>query len=854
MKLLVLDGNSILNRAFYGIKLLTTKDGRFTNAIYGFLSIYLSLKEQAQPDAVAIAFDVKAPTFRHELYSEYKAGRKGMPPELAEQLPVLKELLAAMGLSLVETPGWEADDILGTLSHACGAKQCNSMSDQAPPQVVLATGDRDSLQLVSDSVQVWLAATKMGRPETRRYTPEVVLEEYGLTPAQLIDLKALMGDSSDNIPGVAGVGQKTAQALLAQFGDLDTLYENLDDPAIKPGVRTKLANDRENAFLSRTLGTIKFDAPVPCDFAHYIPGQPNSATVTKLMAELEMFKLLERLNLPAIEAEANVGAIINRLPRNTIEEFDLTALQHRLEDQIYFTPQFSGDLLESLTFCEETQDTLVNCGNNGFFAFAQNMLESAQKKYTCDTKLLFRWCMQNGVNAQNIVFDTTLAGYLRNPSASDYTPSRLQQEYACDNFAALCKLLEQQLREDGQYALLHNIELPLARVLAEMELCGIAVDAAHVARYGEELEGRLELLTQEITDHAGASFNLNSPKQLGHILFDRLGLHPPKKTKTGYSTNAEVLEKLRGQHPIIERLLEYRILQKLKSTYCDGLLKVIDDDGRVRSTLNQTETRTGRISSSEPNLQNIPIRREEGRQLRQCFVAAPGCVLVDADYSQIELRVLAAMAKEDAMVAAFQAGEDIHTLTAAQVFGLPTQLVTPQMRSRAKAVNFGIIYGIGAFSLAKDIGVGFKEAEEYIQAYFEHYPKVRAFRETLIERATKRGFAESLFGRRRQLPELASSQRQLREFGRRVAVNMPVQGTAADIIKIAMVRVAERLRRESLHARLILQVHDELIVEAPNEEAQAVATLLKEEMERAGELSVPLQVEVNIAETWHGAH
>jgi len=521
-----------------------------------------------------------------------------------------------------------------------------------------------------------------------------------------------------------------------------------------------------------------------------------------------------------------------------------------LEDKIYFIPKLTGDLLEGLVLAQPEHDILILCGSNGFFGFAKKLLESASKKYSSDTKQLWRWCLQNGVEAQNIVFDSALAGYLRNPSASSYDAARLQQEYACGNFRALCAELERQLREDGQFALLNDIELPLARVLAQMELSGITVDAQRVAAYGEDLDKRLQALTQEITEYAGQSFNLNSPKQLAEILFEKLQLRPPKKTKTGYSTNAEVLESLRGHHPIIEHILEYRVLQKLKSTYCEGLLKVIGSDGRVRSTLNQTETRTGRISSSEPNLQNIPIRREEGRELRSCFVAAPGCVLVDADYSQIELRILAAMSGETAMLRAFKEGEDIHTLTAAQVFGLPPLMITPQMRNRAKAVNFGIIYGIGAFSLAKDIGVGFREAQEYIDGYFEHYPQVKKFREKMIEQATQRGYAETLFGRRRLLPELASSQRQLQEFGKRVAVNMPVQGTAADLIKIAMVRVAERLEREGLRARLILQVHDELIVEAPKEEAEQASALLKEEMEAAGSLSVPLEVDLNISENW----
>jgi len=842
MKLLVIDGNSILNRAYYGIKLLTTRDGRYTNAIYGFLAIYLSLLEQSKPDAVAVAFDVKAPTFRHGLYAGYKAQRRGMPEELAQQLPVLKELLSAMGIALAEAPGWEADDILGTLAALDG-------------DCVLATGDRDALQLVDGRVQVWLAATKMGRPETRKYDPAAVLEEYGVTPRQLIEVKALMGDSSDNIPGVAGIGQKTAQALVARFHTIDELYNNLEDPMIKPAQRQKLEQDRENAFLSRELGTIRRDAPVPIGAAHYVPKPPDAAKVTRMLAELEMFKMIERLRLPEVPVKEEALSV-----RPLAEEFDLEALLTRLRQagKAYFMPGFADGLLETVLFAEPGQDSLVTCGNLAFTGFLQALLEdSGIRKYTCDTKLLWHFCETQGIVPQSIAFDTTLAAYLRSPAASGYAPARLLREYGCADFSALCKTLERELRENGQYALFEATELPLAGVLASMERFGVAVDSALIERFGDELEARIHELTQEIIHHAGVIFNPNSPKQLGEVLFGRLGLRAPKKTKTGYSTNAEVLEGLRGAHPIIDCILEYRTHAKLKSTYCDGLLKVVGSDGRVRSTLNQTETRTGRLSSSEPNLQNIPVRTALGRELRRCFVARPGWLLVDADYSQIELRVLAAMAGEEIMLRAFREGkdkQDIHTLTASQVFGLPPEMVTPMMRSRAKAVNFGIIYGIGAFSLAKDIGVGFREAQDYIDSTFERYPRIRAFRAGLIEKAKTLGYAETLFGRRLPLPELSNSQRQLREFGERVAVNMPIQGTAADIIKAAMVRVSERLKAEGLRARLILQVHDELIVEAPEEECAAVAALLKEEMESAVTLGAPLEVDVHIGKSWFDAH
>ncbi|MDR1927393.1 MAG: DNA polymerase I, partial [Oscillospiraceae bacterium] len=855
MKLLVLDGNSILNRAFYGIKLLTTKDGRYTNAIHGFLSIFLSLREQYQPEGVAIAFDVKAPTFRHRLYEDYKAQRSGMPPELAQQLPVLKELLCALGLCLLEAPGWEADDILGTLAAACGeADSC-----------LLATGDRDSLQLVSERVTVLLAATKGDRPQTTCYTPELVREEYGVAPAQLIEIKALMGDASDNIPGIAGIGRKTAQSLVAQFSSLENLFGHLDDPSLKAGVRTKLEQGRESAFLSRTLGTICCEAPVETKYEAFLPGQPDAARVTRLMAELELFALLDRLHLEqaAAASEAAQGQTASLPVR---EGNDLEALLAALREagKAVFLPCFDGDILEALLFAEEDALLRVPCADAAFPAFCKGLLEDEKiKKSTVDAKRLFRCCLCGGIAVKGMVMDTALAGYLLNPNASGYAPLRLAREYAlalplanseteqaAAVLPALVEVLEEKLRESGQLALLREVELPLARLLASMELTGILVDAQRIALFGGELEERLQELTAEIARETGLIFNINSPKQLGEVLFGKLGLRAPKKTKTGYSTSAETLEALRGEHPVIDLVLEYRTFSKLKSTYCDGLGKVIGADGRIRSTLNQTETRTGRISSSEPNLQNIPVRTALGSELRRCFIAPEGWLLLDADYSQIELRVLAAMAEEETMQRAFREGADIHTITASQVFGLPEDMVTPLMRSRAKAVNFGIIYGIGAFSLAKDIGVSFREAEQYIQGYFAHYPKIQAFRAALIEQARACGYARTLFGRRRALPELRHSQRQLREFGERVAVNMPIQGTAADIIKIAMVRVEERFAREGLRARLILQVHDELIAEAPVEEADKAAACLREEMEAAVQLSVPMEAQVHTGRDW----
>ncbi|MDR3314255.1 MAG: DNA polymerase I [Oscillospiraceae bacterium] len=856
MKILVLDGNSILNRAFYGIKLLTTKDGRFTNAIVGFMNIYLALREQVAPDSVAVAFDRREPTFRHQMYDGYKAQRKGMPPELAAQLEPLKEILRALGLRLLEAPGWEADDILGTLAAACGPED----------SCYIATGDRDSLQLVSERVNVLLAQTKMGKPQTSLYRPETILEEYGVPPAELIEIKALMGDASDNIPGVAGVGQKTAQELIRRFHSIDALYANLEDAMLKPAQRLKLAAGKESAALSRTLGTIRTDAPVPTAYADYIPQPADVAKATRLFAELELFALLTRMHFPAPAIPVDEPTA---QPLKITEEHDLDALLERCQaaKKAYLLPQLEGGLLEALLVAEGDGVTRAACGTLAFPGFAKALLEDAAVCiHTADSKALHHWCLRNGVALRGLVMDTMLAGYLLNPNASGYSTLRLAQEYgvalpagedAAANAAfalpALCTALEDALQKSGQMQLLQDVELPLCGVLAAMEAEGFAVDALRIENFGNELETRIAALTVEIYGQAGVIFNINSPKQLGEVLFVQLGLRPPKKTKTGYSTNAETLEMLRGNHPIIAGILEYRTLTKLKSTYCDGLLKAVGADGRMHSSLNQTETRTGRISSSEPNLQNIPVRTELGRELRRCFIAREGWVLVDADYSQIELRVLAAMAEEETMRRAFADGMDIHAITASQVFGIPPELVTPLMRRRAKAVNFGIVYGIGAFSLANDIGVSFREAEEYIQGYFDHYPRIRRFRAEMIRLAKERGYAETLFGRRRALPELQNTQRQLREFGERVAVNMPIQGTAADIIKIAMVRVAKRLAAEGLRAKLILQVHDELIVEAPAGEAEAAARLLHEEMEAAAADRVPLVAEVHVATDWDSA-
>lgn len=853
MKLLVLDGNSILNRAFYGIKLLTTKDGRYTNAIYGFMNILMKLEDEVTPDAVAVTFDLKSPTFRHKLYDGYKANRKGMPAELAEQMPVLKELLTALGYKIVTKEGFEADDIIGTLSaHIDTDDRC-----------YIATGDRDSLQLVRENVQVLLASTKMGRAETNVYDIARIQAEYGVTPRQMIDIKALMGDSSDNIPGVAGIGKKTAEDLVQRFGAIDRIYADIETLDIKPGVRQKLLDGRDMAYLSYKLGTIDLDAPVDTNAAHYVKDAPNVQEATGILVSLEMFKILEKLNLQGeITAQATKQIEQKKLPVQTGPDALATVLQNGKtyfyfvnENTVYF--QTETDLVVA-DLAEKAQKELF------LSLLAKNDIE----KYVYSAKEVFAYALKNGVTVKNVKMDITLAAYLLNPSAKEYDMHRLLQEYSpvtnaaeaeeellsdCANLHALCDKLTVRLEQNEQLPLLETIEIPLAEVLASMEQIGVLVDKAGIEQFNEMLTGKIAELQSRIYELAGEEFNINSPKQLGEILFVKLQIPTKKKTKTGFSTNAEVLEGLADEYEIVRCILDYRTLAKLKSTYCEGLLKVIADDGRIHSCFNQTETRTGRISSTEPNLQNIPVRQELGREMRKFFKAADGNLLVDADYSQIELRVLADIANDQAMIDAFNKDTDIHTVTASQVFHMPEKLVTPLMRSRAKAVNFGIVYGIGAFSLSKDIGVTRAEADRYIKDYLHLYAGVDRYMKEVVEQAKKDGYVKTLFARRRYLPELASSNGMLRAFGERVARNMPIQGTAADIIKIAMIRVYHRLKDENMQAKLILQVHDELIVEAPEAEAQKAAQIVSEEMENACKMKVRLKSDANIGKTWYDA-
>ncbi|MGD9560051.1 MAG: DNA polymerase I [Oscillospiraceae bacterium] len=845
MKLLVLDGNSIVNRAFYGIKLLTTKTGEYTNAIYGFMNILLKLESDWQPDEVAVAFDLPAPTFRHEMYDGYKAKRKGMPEELAAQMPVLKELLQKLGYVEVSREGYEADDILGTLALAC---------EKRGDACYLATGDRDNLQLAAPGVAVLLTTTRMGRGETTLMDEAAVQAQYGVAPRQLIDVKALMGDASDNIPGVPGVGEKTALALIQKFGSLDGVYENLEDESIKPGVRQKLAAGRESAEMSLKLAAINCAVPVATAPGSYQKQPGDAEGAAALLARLEMTTLAERLGLNGAVALAPAGAEADDLTETAVQP--LAAL---LDGIVYLAADDEGYMVVP---AGSTTVYHAAAGSAGLLALLRS--EKAEK-WVFDSKPLHRLALADGdqrAPAQNIAFDAKLAAYLLNPNGSAYEVAQLAAEYGVKGAFAcaacpvapllepLCRKLDTACGEAGMGKLLREMEQPLAEVLASMELVGFELDADGVRDFGRTLQAELEKQLASVYAAVGYEFNLNSPKQLGEALFDKLGLPHGKKTKSGWSTDAETLEGLRKYSPVIDAILLYRTYQKLNATYVEGLLKQVGPDGRIHSTFNQTEARTGRLSSNEPNLQNIPVRTELGSQMRRFFTAPQGTLLADADYSQIELRILADVSGDAAMQQAFLDGEDIHQATAARVHGLPLNMVTPQLRSSAKAVNFGIVYGIGAYSLSKDIGVSVKEADAFIQQYLDSFPGVRGYMDKAVEYGREHGYVVTLYGRRRPLPELASSNRNIQALGKRIALNTPIQGTAADIIKLAMIRVWQRLRREQLRSRLILQVHDELIVEAPEAEAEAVCAILKEEMEGAAALAVPLQTDVHLGRNW----
>ncbi len=828
MKLLCIDGNSIINRAFYGIKLLTTKDGLYTNAVYGFINILNRLIENEKPDGIAVAFDLRKPTFRHLKYDLYKAGRKGMPEELAQQMPVLKEWLSLAGYSCIECEGYEADDILGTLSRIC---------EETGNECVISTGDRDSLQLISDKTRVVL----VGNRENTNYTKAALFQKYGLTPKEMIELKALMGDSSDNIPGVAGVGEKTATDLITKYHSVDYIYENLDSLDIKEGVKNKLAIGKESAYLSRELGTICKTAPINENISDYTIKERNNTELARLMTKLEFFKLMEKMGLTPDnrqDVSKEEGAKTYKICQKPTVIDKITLLSEEIG--------IAGVMGDCVFPLSETE-------------FKEILEDNTVEKTVHNAKSVWK----TYPNTENIVFDPMLGAYLCNPSASSYDIERVIAEY-CTNSVELdntlfkkvcllneaCKSIKAELEKTNQLKLLEEIELPLSRVLADMENIGFKADKKALQNMSAELGERISNIEKEIFELVGYEFNLNSPKQLGVALFEKLGLPAKKKTKSGYSTGAEVLEELKNIHPAVSLILEYRQLAKLKSTYTDGLQTCIAEDGRIHTTFNQVEARTGRISSLEPNLQNIPVRTEEGKRLREFFVAEEGKVLADADYSQIELRVLAHISKDENMLSAFESGTDIHTVTASQVFGVPVDFVTPIMRSRAKAVNFGIVYGIGAFSLSKDIGVTRKEADTYIKAYLNTYRGVADYMENAIRDAKLNGYVSTIFGRRRYLPELQNSNRMLVAFGERVARNAPIQGSAADIIKLAMIRVWNKLKTDYPTAKLILQVHDELIVECEEKDADNICRILSSEMENAVELSVKLTADAAYGKNW----
>ena len=879
MKLMVIDGNSIINRAYYGIRPLSTRDGLYTHAIFGFLTTLLRLEGEETPDAVCVTFDVHAPTFRHTADEAYKATRKPMPEELRMQVPVLKEVLDALNIPRYELEGWEADDLIGTISRKCEA---------AGWECVVVTGDKDSLQLITDRTKVKLVSTRMGQTTTKDMTPDAFREQYGFEPIHMIDLKALMGDSSDNIPGVPGIGEKTAMDLIRKYESIDALYEKMPDIEAKPAALKKLAAGEEAARHSYWLATIVTDAPLVFRPEENLVQKPGPEAYP-LFLRLEFTKLIEKFGLTAAETAARETA-----------RAEFTAAVEQVKDQVRAEELLNiwrtadhvsllalPDLTGITVVCRTGEDTVLTAElffekfSGDWNSLLKALFSEEIKKVSHNVKDLMRTLLENGLPAEGFVFDTALAAYLLDATAGSYDLGRLfvayyneelpkplyldpdafsllgdtaQAEASFDSYAAAVEALYgtllPKLKELDMWELYQTAELPLCRVLAEMELAGCRVDARALSDFGEALSARITEQERAIYDMAGETFNINSPKQLGEILFGKLGLPHGKKTKTGWSTNADVLEKLRYEYPIVNAVLEYRQYAKLKSTYADGLLKAIDPDGRVRTSFQMTVTATGRLSSTEPNLQNIPTRTDLGSEIRRMFVPADGCVLVDADYSQIELRLLAHIAGDETMRESFLAGGDFHAETAAKVFHVARKDVTHEMRRSAKAVNFGIVYGISAFSLSQDIGVSVAEAKAYMEAYFATFPGVRKYMDEVVEKAKAAGYVETLFHRRRDLPELKSSNFNMRSFGERVALNMPIQGTAADVMKLAMVAVHKRLKAENLQARLVLQVHDELIVECPESEAETVAKLLTEEMENVVRLSVPLTADAHWGKNW----
>lgn len=863
-KLLILDSNSILNRAFYGVRYLSAKDGTPTNAIYGFLNILLKLIKEQEPDYICAAFDVKAPTFRHKQYEGYKAQRKPMPEGLAAQMPLAKDVLRAMGVTILEKEGYEADDIIGTVARLC---------EESEISCFIATGDKDDLQLASDKTKVILTVTKSGYNETIIYDDKAVKEKYHVTPTEFIDVKALMGDPSDNIPGVKGVGEKTAMSLIEKHHSIEYIYENIDDIGLKGTMLQKMKDGREMAFMSKELATINRNTPIEFNAEKCVfDGFENNGELYEILKRLELNSIIKKLDLSGVDNVKENEDIFKDFSYQVGDKNMISG------DKVTVVLDFDGDNISSAA---------VGAWNNAVVLNEQDdikeLLEDdsiAKVMFDVKEAIVKLNCR---IDIKNIADDTAIAAYLVDPAKNEYTIEKLASEYFGtviekpevkqlsllddvetdrSEYLAKCAValgvlnerIGDKIKENGQEKLYQEVELPLVTVLAHLEINGFLVDDHQLKEFADKLGEKIDALTNEIYMLAGEEFNINSPKQLGVILFEKLELKPVKKTKTGYATNADVLEKLRDKHPIVNFIMEYRQLAKLKSTYCDGLRAVVNPNThRIHSVFTQTVTVTGRLSSTEPNLQNIPTRTELGREIRKMFVAKEGYVLVDADYSQIELRVLAHIANDETMINAFRNNEDIHAVTASQVLGIPLEDVTKEQRSSAKAVNFGIVYGIGEFSLAQDLHISVKEAKAYIESYLEKYHGVRNYMESIKEQAKKDGYVKTMLNRIRYIPELKSPNYNIRQFGERVALNTPIQGTAADIIKLAMVRVDNRLINEGLKSKLILQVHDELIVEAHKDEVDKVKQILSEEMQSAMELNVPLKVDMSTGHSWYDA-
>ena len=906
-KLVLIDGNSILNRAFYGImgsKMLTTKDGKYTNAVYGFLAILFKVLDDTKPDYIAVAFDLKAPTARHKMYEGYKANRKGMPNELAEQMPIVKEILTDMNITIIEKETYEADDILGTLSKTAEKKGID---------VVIVSGDRDTFQLASNKVTIRIPHTKVGKTEVDYFDEEAIIEKYGIKPKQLIEVKGLMGDTSDNIPGVSGIGEKTALELIKKYKTIDGLYKAIDDEKddLKPKTKEKLVNDKEMAYLSRTLGTINREVPLDNKIEDLKIKEWNKEKVTEKFKELNFNRFMERFNLKEESAESggidlskdlfktkNI-AVSNKYIEDVIKKIKeskkliFSILKEKCED----TEKIISKKITCISIYIEAENTVFSVSVNNEQQFVQvfkEIFESKDiQKYGHDLGEDYVILKQLGITMNAICYDTKISAYDLNPTDSKYTIENLsiqylniyldeylekhgiskQQNRQLDLFTGIeeennyerikndlysyliqkiAEVTYKKLEEENLLDLFNNIEMPLVKVLGEMQFNGMPIDKDELIEFGSKLKEQIESLKQDIYMSVGEEFNINSTQQLGKILFEKLKLPVYKKTKTGYSTDSDILEKLLQEHPVIEKILEYRSLVKLNSTYVEGLIPYINPKTqRIHSYFHQTITATGRISSTEPNLQNIPTRVEQGKQIRKAFNTKSGRIFIDADYSQIELRVLAHISKDEHMIDAFKNNEDIHKQAASKVLGIPIEKVTKEQRSEAKAVNFGIVYGISDYGLAQQLGISNKKAKEYIKQYLEKYSGVKAFMDNIVEKAKEDGYVETLFHRRRYIPELKSNNYMIRQFGSRAAMNTPIQGTAADIMKIAMINVFNKLQEENLDAKLVLQIHDELIIECDEKIKEKVKEILQDCMENAAKLDVPLNVETSEATSWY---